>query len=90
MNDRPFIAVIIPAYNEEQAIGKVLGDVPDDVDQVIVVDNASTDETAAVARSMGAHIVSESRRGYGQACLSGIAALRSPDIVVLLDGDYID
>ena len=90
MNDPPCIAVIIPAYNEELAIGKVLGDIPAGIDKVIVVDNASTDTTAAVARAMGASVVSESRRGYGQACLSGIAALGSADIVVFLDGDYSD
>lgn len=90
MSDRPSIAVIIPAYNEESAIGKVLGDIPADVDQVIVVDNASTDATAAVASAMGARVVREDRRGYGQACLSGIAALNNPDIVVFLDGDYSD
>lgn len=90
MGELPSISVIIPAFNEEEAIGKVLGDIPTGVDEVIVVDNASTDETATVARSMGARVVPEQRRGYGQACLSGIAALNAPDIVIFLDGDYSD
>ena len=90
MGELPSISVIIPAFNEEEAIGKVLGDIPKCIDQVIVVDNASTDATAAIARSMGALVISEKRRGYGQACLSGIATLSAPDIVVFLDGDYSD
>jgi len=85
------IVVVIPAYNEESAIGKVLADIPSDlVCQVVVVDNGSTDATAEVARSMGAKVVHEPRRGYGQACLTGIAALDDADIVVFLDGDYSD
>lgn len=84
------ISVIIPAFNEEHAIGKVLDEIPGTVSQVIVVDNGSTDETATVAQSRGAVVVNEPIRGYGQACLSGIAALSKPDIVVFLDGDYSD
>ena len=85
------ISVIIPAYNEEQSIDKVLADIPRQlVEQVLVVDNGSTDQTAARARAANAQVVSEPRRGYGQACLSGIAALRPCDIVVFLDGDYSD
>ena len=88
---RPSISVIIPAYNEEQSIGKVLGDIPRHlVDQVVVVNNGSTDLTADRAREADAEVVDEPRRGYGQACLSGIAALRPCDIVVFLDGDYSD
>ena len=87
----PAIAVIIPAYNEEAAIGKVLEAIPRSlVKQVIVVDNGSTDGTAARAVQMGAELVRESRRGYGQACLSGIRALKNIEIVVFLDGDYSD
>jgi glycosyltransferase involved in cell wall biosynthesis len=87
----PKIAVIIPALNEEEAIQRVLGDIPGGlVDQIIVVDNGSTDRTAQVARSAGAVVVEEPRRGYGQACLSGIAALAEAEIVVFLDGDYSD
>lgn len=87
----PEIAVVIPAHNEEAAISKVLAAIPGClVGQVIVVDNGSTDATAARARSMGATVVREERRGYGRACLAGIAALGSPDIVVFLDGDFSD
>ena len=85
------IAVIIPAYNEEAAIGKVLKAIPRSlVKQVIVVDNGSTDGTSARALQVGAELVREPRRGYGQACLSGIGALKNIDIVVFLDGDYSD
>ncbi len=90
MGEPPSISVIIPAFNEEQAIGKVLGDIPCFVHQVLVVDNGSTDGTADVARQMGATVIGEERRGYGQACLSGIAHLDGADIVVFLDGDYSD
>ncbi len=87
----PSIVVIIPAYNEEAAIGKVLEAIPGSlVRRVIVVDNGSTDRTSARAAAKGAAIVWEPRRGYGQACLSGIAALGNVDIVVFLDGDYSD
>jgi len=91
------VAVIIPAYNEEASLPLVLRDLPD-VGCVIVVDNASCDSTAAVARAHGAHVVREDRRGYGSACLAGIAAAYSwfddraakPGIIVFLDGDYSD
>ena len=84
------ISVIIPGFNEEQAIGKVLDEIPPSVAEVIVVDNGSTDGTASVARQRGATVVDEPIRGYGRACLRGIAALDNPDIVVFLDGDYSD
>ena len=90
MDSPPAIAVVIPACNEEEAIGKVLQDLPDIVQQVIVVDNGSGDRTAEVARRLGACVVGEPRRGYGQACLAGMAQLDKPDIVVFLDGDYSD
>ncbi len=87
----PKISVIIPAYNEEQSLAHVLNDLPKDrLHQVIVVDNRSTDRTAEVARENGATVVHERRRGYGRACLRGMAALEDPDIVVFLDGDYSD
>lgn len=87
----PKISVIIPAYNEEESLPHVLNDLPQDrLHQIIVVDNRSTDGTAEAARANGATVVSERRRGYGQACLSGMDALDNPDIVVFLDGDYSD
>ena len=90
MDSPPAIAVVIPACDEEEAIGKVLQDIPDIAQQIIVVDNGSADRTAEVARRLGACVVGEPRRGYGQACLAGMAHLDSPDIVVFLDGDYSD
>ena len=85
------VSVIIPTRNEAQAIGRVLADLPSAlVNEVIVVDNHSTDETPDIAARMGARVISEGRRGYGQACLTGIASANSPDVVVFLDGDYSD
>lgn len=85
------ISVIIPALNEQNAIQKVICDIPTDlVTEIIVVDNGSTDHTAQLATEMGARIVKETRRGYGWACLAGIAATDCADIVVFLDGDYSD
>jgi len=85
------VAVIIPAVNEELSIGKVLRDIPSDVQWVIVADNGSTDGTARAAREQGAQVVSEPRRGYGFACLAGIANLPAgAEIVVFMDGDYSD
>src|SRR5262245_39635411 len=88
----PRVDVIIPALNEEQAIGAVVAGLPRPlVRQVIVVDNGSTDRTALVARDAGATVVQEPRRGYGSACLKGISAL-SPDadIIAFVDGDGSD
>jgi hypothetical protein len=84
------IAVIIPAFNEEPSIGKVISAIPDWVDDVIVADNGSTDSTANIARGLGARVVAEPERGYGAACLAGIDALDDQDIVVFLDGDFSD
>ena len=86
----PQISVIIPAFNEELAIGRVLDEIPNTVSEVIVVDNGSTDATAAVAQLRGAVVVYEPTKGYGQACLRGLGALSETDIVVFLDGDYSD
>lgn len=82
--------MVIPALNEEESIGRVISDIPEWVDETVVVDNGSTDQTASSARSRGAKVVAESRRGYGSACLAGIRALEDPDIVVFLDGDNSD
>ncbi len=84
------VSVIIPAFNEEPSIGRVLADIPSWVDEVIVVDNASTDATARRAEEGGARVVFQPEQGYGAACLAGIAALNNPDVVVFLDGDYSD
>ncbi len=88
------IYVIIPALNEEKAISKVIKDIPTVVDEVIVVNNGSTDLTSEVAREAGATVLEESRAGYGYACLKGIAYLKDKqkdeDIIVFLDGDYSD
>lgn len=84
------IGVVIPALNEERAIARVLADIPDWVDQVVVADNGSTDTTPTVAEAGGAVVVHEPERGYGAACLRGIAALDAIDVVVFLDGDYSD
>jgi glycosyltransferase involved in cell wall biosynthesis len=86
----PRIAVIIPALDEEAAIGLVIGAIPPGVEDIIVVDNGSRDRTAEVARQAGARVVREPRRGYGQACLAGIAAAGPADIFVFLDGDHSD
>ena len=85
------MSVIIPTHNEAQAIGRVLADLPSDsVTQVIVVDSNSTDGTPDLARSLGAEVIHEPRRGYGRACLTGLANAKNPDVVVFLDGDYSD
>lgn len=93
----PRISVIIPAYNEEKSIAHVISDIPADlVQEVIVVNNNSSDNTPAVAHAAGATVLDEPRPGYGNACLKGIAyaagkpAAEQPDIIVFLDGDYSD
>lgn len=93
----PLINVIIPAYNEEKSIAKVVNAIPKElVQEVIVVNNNSTDQTATQAEAAGATVLTESRAGYGYACLKGIAYAASkapevrPDIIVFLDGDYSD
>lgn len=90
MREGKRIGVVIPARNEEGAIGLVLADLPDWVDTVVVADNGSNDRTAAVARAAGAIVVHEPQPGYGAACLAGIAALPRVDIVVFADGDRSD
>ena len=85
------ISVIIPAFNEEKSIGHVLDDLPQGkLNEIIVVNNACTDNTADVAKSHGARVIEETRRGYGSACLKGISELNDPNIVVFIDGDYSD
>ncbi|MEZ4849292.1 MAG: glycosyltransferase family 2 protein [Bacteroidia bacterium] len=91
------INVIIPAFNEEESIGKVLGDIPEGlVEETIVVSNGSTDATEENARKAGATVLREENKGYGNACLKGMAHIAAkpqdekPEIVVFLDGDYSD
>ncbi|APU68506.1 glycosyltransferase family 2 protein [Christiangramia flava] len=88
------IKVIIPAHNEADSIGHVINDIPGYVEEVIVVSNNSTDATEEVARKAGATVLSEAQKGYGYACLNGMAHIaaqnQKPDIIVFLDGDYSD
>ena len=84
------IGLVIPALNEENAIGRVLAEVPEWVDHVMVADNGSTDQTLNVARLSGAMTTYAPEGRYGAACLAGIAALPACDIVVFMDGDYSD
>lgn len=87
------MAIVMPAHNEAEALPLVWAEIPHDlVARVVVVDNGSTDDTARVARALGAEVVAESRPGYGSACLAGIRHLKSrpPDIVVILDADHSD
>jgi len=84
------VAAIIPALNEEDAIGLVVRAIPPIASQVIVVDNGSTDRTADMAREAGARVVREERNGYGYACLRGMEEAGNADVIVFLDGDYSD
>lgn len=88
------IIVIIPAFNEEASIGKVIQEIPEIVAEIIVVSNNSTDTTAEVAKNAGATVLFESKKGYGYACLKGMKYIsektEKPDIIVFLDGDYSD
>lgn len=88
---RARVSVVIPALNEERSLPLVLAALPQGLaDEVIVVDNGSTDATARVAIAAGARVVVEPRRGYGSACLAGIAAADRPDVVAFLDADFSD
>ena len=85
------VSVIIPACNEEQAIGEVVRAVPmDGIHEIVVVDNGSIDDTATQATIAGARVVFESRPGYGSACLAGVQAAADADVLVFLDGDRSD
>ncbi|MFH4964837.1 glycosyltransferase family 2 protein [Gaetbulibacter sp. M235] len=90
----PIIKVIIPAYNEENSIANVINDIPKIVDEVIVINNNSNDDTAKNAKNAGATVLTETSKGYGYACLKGMEYISNlstkPDIIVFLDGDYSD
>ena len=95
--DYPSVVVVIPALNEEESLPLVLGDLPE-VARVVVVDNGSTDDTAKLAAELGATVIPESQRGYGKACLTGLAEVArqvdqenlNVDVVVFADADYSD
>ncbi len=87
------VVAVIPAWNEEGNIGRVVADIPRELcSLVVVVDNASTDRTAEVATQVGALVVRQPRRGYGYACAAGVAKAYQlgADVIVFLDGDYSD
>ncbi len=90
----PTIKVIIPAYNEEDSIQKVINEIPSEVSEVIVVNNNSTDNTLKIAKKAGATVLTETKKGYGYACLKGMEYIKQSneklDILVFLDGDYSD
>jgi glycosyltransferase involved in cell wall biosynthesis len=94
MHQPPIIDVIIPAYNEEKSIPKVIADIPKLVRHIVVANNNSTDRTGEVAKVAGAEVVFEPQKGYGKACLTAMDWIKKqkvqPDIVVFLDGDYSD
>lgn len=90
MRNKKFVSVVIPALNEENAIGDVIQDLPSWIDQIVVADNGSRDNTAPIAASAGADVVFELEAGYGAACLKGLSAVKMADIIVFLDGDYSD
>ncbi len=90
--NKAYVSVVIAALNEEAAIGKVINDVPREIaDEIIVVNNGSTDRTAEVAAAAGARVVTEPQRGYGRAFRAGLRSLSADcKIVVFLDGDGSD
>jgi len=88
------IKVIIPAFNEANSIAHVINELPKTVSEVIVVNNNSTDDTVKNAEAAGATVLTETRKGYGYACLKGLDYVanlsKQPDIIVFIDGDYSD
>ena len=94
MHSNPIVDVIIPAYNEERSIPKVIAEIPSFVRHIVVANNNSTDNTSKFAKEAGAEVVFEPQKGYGKACLTAMDWIKKqeiqPDIVVFLDGDYSD
>ena len=90
----PIIDVLIPAFNEQNSVGRVIKDIPAIVRNVLVVNNNSNDKTKVNAQEAGAIVIDEPQQGYGKACLTGIAFIESkanaPDVLVFLDADYSD
>ncbi|MFC1848809.1 glycosyltransferase family 2 protein [candidate division CSSED10-310 bacterium] len=86
MHRKAKITVVIPCYNEEKGIGKVLEKIPDFVDEIIVINNNSTDRTAEIARNAGARVIDEPQQGYGRAYKTGLPAAKG-DVIVTMDGD---
>ena len=89
----PRVFVLIPALNEEESIGRVLHDIPKDVvTEIVVISNGSTDNTETAAKSHGATVLTETKKGYGHALMKGVHYISpmNPDIIVFLDGDYSD
>ncbi len=84
------VTVIIPALNEQASIAAVINELPDFIDQVIVVDNRSKDATRQVSENAGARVVEEEQRGYGRACLTGIKAAGNTDIFAFINAGYSD
>jgi glycosyltransferase involved in cell wall biosynthesis len=92
---KPYIAVIVPAMNEADAIARVIADIPAGIaEEIVVVNNNSSDATPEIARRCGATVIDEPRQGYGFACMRGVdylaARMAKPDIVIFLDADYSD
>ncbi len=88
------VKVIIPAFNEQNGVGNVIREIPNFVNEIVVVNNASTDQTDQVAREAGATVLREEVKGYGRACLKGIDYISrsevQTDVVVFIDADYSD
>ena len=91
---KPIIKVIIPAYNEQDSIANVIRDIPEIVNEIVVISNNSSDNTEINAKNAGATVLLENKKGYGFACLKGMHYISNqaikPDIIVFLDGDYSD
>lgn len=90
MRRNKHVTVVIPARDEEAAIGDVVRSIPAWVDEIVVADNNSTDATATLAHASGARVVDAPRPGYGSACLAALATINNTDILVFMDGDGSD